>query len=91
MRCVDAEKAKDHRCQRRHCHQYGADALLVIQGVQQTDRFLNPSAVLNLTVVGGFIIPASHRDSLFLVEGVLVDFVSGSATANGLLQSITCK
>src|SRR5882672_4963444 len=44
---------------RREAARYGADALLVIQGVQQTDSYLNPAAVLNLTVVGGFIIPAS--------------------------------
>ena len=52
----------------KHLHmeaaRYGADALLVIQGAQQTDSYLNPAAVLNLTVVGGFIIPASHRDTL---------------------------
>jgi hypothetical protein len=61
---------------------YGADALLVIQGVQQTDSYLNPAAVFNLTVVGGFIVPASHRDTLFLVEGVLVDVGNGCLYAS---------
>lgn len=67
---------------RMEAARYGADALLVIQGVQQTDSYLNPAAVLNLTVVGGFIIPASHRDTLFLVEGVLVDVGNGCLYAS---------
>ena len=67
---------------RMEAARYGADALLVIQGVQQTDSYLNPAAVLNLTVVGGFIIPASHRDTLFLVEGVLVEVGNGCLYAS---------
>jgi rhombotail lipoprotein len=67
---------------RMEAARYGADALLVIQGVQQTDSYLNPAAVLNLTVVGGFVIPASHRDTLFLVEGVLVDVGNGCLYAS---------
>ncbi|MBI2809018.1 MAG: hypothetical protein HYX68_28880 [Planctomycetes bacterium] len=67
---------------RMEAARYGADALLVIQGVQQTDSYLNPAAVLNLTVVGGFVVPASHRDSLFLIEGVLVDVGNGCLYAS---------
>jgi rhombotail lipoprotein len=67
---------------RMEAARYGADALLVIQGVQQTDSYLSPAAVLNLTIVGGFIIPASHRDTLFLVEGVLVDVGNGCLYAS---------
>jgi hypothetical protein len=67
---------------RMEAARYGADALLVIQGVHQTDSYLNPAAVLNLTLVGGFIIPASHRDTLFLVEGVLVDVGNGCLYAS---------
>jgi hypothetical protein len=62
---------------RMEAARYGADALLVIQGVQQTDSYLNPAAELNLTLVGAFVIPASHRDSLFLAAGVLVDVDNG--------------
>lgn len=53
--------------------QCGADALLIIHGAAQTDRYLNPAAVFNLTVLGGYIIPGSHRDSLFMVEGCVLD------------------
>jgi rhombotail lipoprotein len=51
----------------------GADVLLVVQGVAETDSYKNAAAVLNLTVLGGFVVPASHRDSLFMMEGCLFD------------------
>lgn len=53
--------------------QCGADALLIIHGAAQTDSYLNPAAVFNLTVVGGYIIPGSHRDALFMIEGCVID------------------
>jgi rhombotail lipoprotein len=56
---------------------HGADALLVIQGASQTDSYVNPAALLNLTVVGGYLVPASHRDSLFVMQGVLIDVSNG--------------
>lgn len=59
----------------------GADALLVIQGGAETDSYMNPAAVLNLTVVGGYLVPGSHRDALFLIEGCLFD------TSNGYLYA----
>jgi hypothetical protein len=55
----------------------GADVLLVIQGAAQTTSYKNFAAVFNLTIVGGFIIPASHSDSLFAMEGVLLDVDNG--------------
>jgi len=55
----------------------GADALFVIHGVAQTDGYMNAAAVFNLTVVGGYLVPASHRDSLFMMEGVLLDVDNG--------------
>ena len=67
---------------RMEAARYGADALLVIQGVHQTDSYLNPAAALNVTILGGFIIPASHRDTLFLIEAVLVDVGNGCLYAS---------
>jgi len=55
----------------------GADVLLVVHGAAQTDSYKNPAAVLNLTVVGGYVVPASHKDSLFLMEGCLLDVDNG--------------
>jgi rhombotail lipoprotein len=66
---------------------YGADALLVIKGTAATDSWMNPAALFNLTVVGGFVVPGSHRDSLFLLEGGVVDvnnaFLYASMQAEG--------
>lgn len=56
---------------------YGADTLLVIKGTSATESRMNPLAMLNLTVVGGFLAPGSHRDALFRIEGGLVDVNNG--------------
>lgn len=55
----------------------GADALFVIRGGADTFKYMNPLAVFNLTLVGGFVVPGSSRDSLFVVEGVLLDVDNG--------------
>ncbi|MBY0459771.1 MAG: hypothetical protein K2V38_20825 [Gemmataceae bacterium] len=55
----------------------GADALFVVHGAAETDSSKNFAAVFDLTVVGGFIIPGSRRDALFLMEGVLLDVDNG--------------
>jgi hypothetical protein len=56
---------------------HGADALLVLKGASQITSYVNPAALFNLTVVGGYVIPASHRDALFLVQGGLLDVGNG--------------
>jgi hypothetical protein len=57
--------------------QHGADAVLLLKGAYQTDSYLNPAAVFNLTIVGGFLAPASHCDTLFLMQGGLIDVANG--------------
>jgi hypothetical protein len=66
--------AKELRLAAAKC---GADVLLVIRGVAQTDSYQNPAAMLYLTGVGGFLVPGSHRDSLFVMEGCLIDVDNG--------------
>jgi hypothetical protein len=56
---------------------HGADALLVLQGGAMTESYMNPAAVFNVTVVGGFVVPGSHRDALFLIQAGLVDVSNG--------------
>jgi hypothetical protein len=56
---------------------HGADALFVIKGASQRDSYMNPAAVMNLTVVGGFLVPGSHCDALFVMQGGLVDVGNG--------------
>lgn len=65
---------KDLRLAAAKC---GADVLLVIRGAAQTDSYQNPAAMLYLTGVGGFLVPGSHRDSLFVMEGCLLDVDNG--------------
>ena len=55
----------------------GADVLFVIRGAVQTDSYKNFAAAFNLTILGGYVVPGSHRDSLFLLEGVLIDVDNG--------------
>lgn len=55
----------------------GADVLLVIHAASQTTSYKNFAAVFNLTIVGGFVVPGSHSDSLFAIEGVLLDVDNG--------------
>jgi hypothetical protein len=71
---VGKGEAKDLRLAAAKC---GADVLLVIRGAAQTDSYQNPAAMLYLTGVGGFLVPGSHRDSLFVMEGCLLDVDNG--------------
>jgi len=56
---------------------YGADALLLIKGAAATESRTNALAIFNLTVVGGYIMPASERYTLYLMEGGLIDVNNG--------------
>jgi hypothetical protein len=55
----------------------GADALFLVHGAAHTDSYSDAASVLNLTVVGGYLVPSSHKDSLFMMEGVLLDVDNG--------------
>src|SRR5262249_37797713 len=33
--------------------------------------------VFNITLVGGYLVPSSHKDSLFMMEGILLDVDNG--------------
>ncbi len=67
-------EAKDLRLAAAQC---GADVVFVIHGAAQTDGYKSVATVFDLTVPGGYVIPGSRRDSLFVVEGVLLDVGSG--------------
>lgn len=63
--------------------QHGADAVLIIRGASQVDRYVNPLSVLYLTIVGNWIVPGSNVDALMMVQGALWD------VANGYLYATT--
>ena len=50
-----------------------ADALLIVNLATATDEYVNPASVLYITIVGMWLVPASHRDALTVAEGVLLD------------------
>lgn len=56
---------------------YGADAVFVVKAAEETDSYHNPASLLYATVVGGYLIPGSHRDTLFLIQGGLIDVGNG--------------
>lgn len=53
--------------------EHGADAVLVVNGIADVDRYNNYSAFLYLTVVGLWLIPGTHADSLFVLDGAMWD------------------
>jgi hypothetical protein len=57
--------------------QCGADAVFIIQGAAETDSYKNFASVFNLTLIGGYLVPGSHKDSLFIMEGILLDVDNG--------------
>ena len=71
---VGKGEVKDLRLAAAKC---GADVLLLLHGAAQTDCYKNPASVFNLTVIGGYIVPGSHCDALFMVEGCLLDVDNG--------------
>ncbi|ULA60686.1 MAG: exported protein of unknown function [Nitrospira sp.] len=53
--------------------EHGADAVLVINGIADVDRYNNYAAFLYLTVVGLWLVPGTHADSLFVLDGAMWD------------------
>lgn len=56
---------------------HGADAVLVVRGVSQVDRYVNPLCLLNILILPGWLVPASHRDALVVVASALWDVRNG--------------
>jgi hypothetical protein len=52
---------------------HGADVVLLIRGVSQVDSYVNPASVLNLLIIPGYVVPASHRDALLIMRGGMWD------------------
>jgi rhombotail lipoprotein len=55
----------------------GADAILFLNDSTVTDTYMNPLSILNLTIVGMWIVPAHHRDSYSIYEASLFDIDNG--------------
>ena len=71
----------------------GADALLFLSETSVTDTYLNPLSILNLTIVGMWVVPAHHRDAYSVYEAALFDIDNGYlyAVAEGHGESKTIR
>jgi len=56
---------------------YGADVLLTIRGATDMDEYVNPASLLNVTLVGAYVVPGHHRDALMMIRSALVDVNNG--------------
>jgi len=50
-----------------------ADAVLILRSSTDVDSYANVLGVLDLTIVGMFVIPAHQKDALTIVEGMVID------------------
>lgn len=55
----------------------GADAILFLNHSTVTDSYVNVASVLNLTIIGMWIVPAHHRESYSVYESALFDIDNG--------------
>lgn len=53
--------------------QHGADAVFVIDGIADVDRYHNASSILYIAIVTGLFVPGTHIDALFMINGTLWD------------------
>ena len=85
-----AIRGHDVREIRNAAARYGADAVLIIQGVGAVDRSNNAYAVLYVTLIGAYVAPGTVGESLFLIESNLwdtrVDRLYATQTAEGHAQ-----
>jgi rhombotail lipoprotein len=79
--------SEDLKAVRLAAARYGADAVLVVNGAGQIDRYNNIGSVLYWTVVGIFVVPGTNADALFLASATLWDVrnetLYASAEADG--------
>ena len=65
----------------------GADAVLVVNGTSQIDRYSNAASALYWTIIGLFVVPGTSADALFLGNATLWDvrneYLYASAEAEG--------
>lgn len=58
---------------RQGAARYGADALLLINAITDTDKYANILSVLDLTIVGMLVVPGHHAEAVTIMEGLLID------------------
>jgi rhombotail lipoprotein len=58
---------------RKTAARFNADALLILSTHTENESYSNMLSILDLTIIGMWIVPGHHRDSYVIVEGSLID------------------
>jgi hypothetical protein len=70
-------RGNDPECALRVCRsataRMQADALLLINLATAVEKYTNQASLLDVTIVGLWLIPGHHRDALTIAEGVMID------------------
>ena len=71
----------------------GANAILFLSDTTATDQYVNPASILNISIIGLWLVPAHHRDSYSIFEASLFDIDNGYmyTVAEGLGQHKTVR
>lgn len=90
---VDATiRGHDARKIRQAGARYGADVVLVVDGVAAIDRYNNGYAALYPTLIGAYVAPGTESEALFMIEGSLWDVrterLYATQTAEGHAKSV---
>jgi hypothetical protein len=70
-------QGKTLRDLRASAARYGADALLVLSRGTDRQEWYNSLGAFNLTIVGGFVLPASHSRARHMIQAGLIDVNNG--------------
>jgi rhombotail lipoprotein len=66
-------QGNDARKIRQAASRYGADAVLIVEGVTAVDRYNNGYAALYATLIGAYFAPGTESQALFIINGSLWD------------------
>ncbi|TKS58581.1 MAG: hypothetical protein EWM72_02877 [Nitrospira sp.] len=77
---------------RRAASRYGADAVMIVDGVAAVDRYNNGYAALYATLIGAFLAPGTVSEALFMIDGsfwdVRTERLFATQTAEGHSKSV---
>lgn len=83
---------------RQAAARYGADAVMIVNGVAAVDRYNNGYAVLYATLIGAYLAPGTESEALFMIDGSLwevraerlyaIEAVEGLSTSVGPAMSV---
>ena len=77
---------------RRAASRYGADVVMIVDGVAGVDRYNNGYAALYATLIGAYLAPGTVSETLFIINGSLWDAraeqLYATQTAEGHAKSV---